>query len=87
MTTLICLALVLLSQLVQVFSLDCNLLTNSSEEKNVTANNLMKEFDETEMKELVSCLATIGQAPLDEAQSKNVWNSLKKVSRLCDLML
>lgn len=65
-------------------ALSCEALMQSAEpEANGTIHiQFVAELEATEYNDLISCLATIGQAPLPKDKATNVWRSLKRVSFL-----
>lgn len=64
--------------------LNCDSLVHSpeSEGNGTTANGqfFVAELAAADYKELLSCLATIGQDPMPQEQANNVWSALKKVN-------
>lgn len=46
---------------------------------NTATNQFVPELEGADYKELISCLATTGQAPIPQDQANNIWKALKKV--------
>lgn len=63
--------------------LSCDSLLHSPEQDgNGTINGqllFVAELEASDYKDLLSCLATIGQEQIPQEQANNVWNALKKV--------